>query len=90
MNSFGINETKNIIALADHLANKMKEALDADGAIDRSDIIDAIIGEPSVVFKAIWGAWDIQAELEDLQEEEVKELLEQCLPIIKKMTELFI
>lgn len=90
MSKFGIEETTEIIKLADHLLDTITEAFEKDGKIDKSDLIDAIVGNPTVVFKAIWGSWDVKAELMDLDEEEFKEILNQLLPILKKIVTLYI
>lgn len=90
MNRYGIEEVKDILNLADHLIDEMADALEDDGKIDGKEMIQAIIGEPSVVFKAIWGSWDVPGEIEDLNPNETKEILEKALPIIKKLADLFV
>jgi len=90
MSKLGINETKDIIRLVDHLVDKVKESFDKDGKVDKEDLIKAILGEPGVVFKAVWGSWDVEAELKDLEESEVKEMVEMLLPIVKKIADLYV
>lgn len=90
MSKMGINETKEIIKLAEYFVDEIKEAFEVDGKVDRKDLVDAILGNPGVVFKAIWGSWDVEAELKDLDEAEVKEIVEMIFPIIKKIVDIYV
>lgn len=89
-NKYGIEESKEIIAYVDAIADKLVEAKAGDGKIDGGEIAATLAATAPEGVKAVWGSWEAPKELGDLTEEERKELLDSTFPVILKIFGLFI
>ena len=90
MNKLGINETLDLIKLFDVAVKEFETAMKSFGDIVAEDLVEAVRDHPEVIIKATWGAWDIPAELQDLDSDEKDRLLNEIMPIMKRMVGMFI
>ena len=85
----GIEETKDMLNYADAILDELYKAKQADGSLSTTDIIAAVANTAAKGVDAAWGAWEIPKEIKDLDEEEKKQLLDMCFPIIVKFVMFF-
>lgn len=86
--SYGIKETKDILAYGEALATHLLEKKE-DGVITVKEALEAFHESRKEMHQACVGAWNVPFELGDLTEEESKELREYAMVVFGKFLELF-
>jgi len=86
----GIDETRDLINYASSMATTLQAFKDADIEISMEQIQEALKNNASEAMKAVWGSWEIPAELKDLDGVEAKVLLSMSIPVLLQYIKLFV
>lgn len=86
---YGIEETMDVLAWIQGMADRMLLAKLDDGEIDTKEIVAALMAEAPGALSAFVGASDIDNELGNLSEDERKKVLEASMRIVQTFGSLF-
>ncbi len=89
-NKYGIEETLDLVEFAGKLVDALAESKSDDGKIDGAEIATTLVKSAPAAVSAIVGAGDISKELKELSDEERQKLVDAIMPILIKLTGMFI
>jgi len=87
--SYGIEETMDVILYGKAIVEKLKEHKGDDGKIDGGEIASTLVTTAGAGIAAIVGSGKITLEAKDYSPEEKDRLLEEALPILQGLASLF-
>ena len=89
MNEYGIEQTMDVIAYIQGLADEMMEAKKEDGKISVGEIVSTLMTTSPSALSAFIGSSDIDKEIADFSEEERKQVLTAAVKVIQTFGKLF-
>jgi len=85
----GIDESMDVVNYASAVAKELQKHYGDDGKIDASEIRSTLASTATAGMGAVWGSWDVPAELGELSAEEKDKLLAASFNTLMQIARIF-